>query len=142
MQQGFCSTASPKNFVGVLAMKGGKAELLREAEWLRERRAALGASTKLVATMAQTVANRQGDPIRIYQQQISDIENATEDKGPAKLPGWFRYVRAAFDAGLIGDALSKDAEGAPVEREDKTLFVYNAAGEIVGRLTLLSDKLQ
>jgi hypothetical protein len=124
------------------AMADGKSEVLEAGTWLREQRAALGASTKLVASFAQLIAQRQGDPVIIHQQQLAAIENATEDKGPAKLRPWFRYVRAAFDSGLIGDALSKKASGEARERNDETFLVHNSAGEIVGRLTLLRGKLQ
>jgi hypothetical protein len=117
-------------------MAGNKTELLEAARWLAERRAELGASTTLVASMATLIAGRQGDTVKIHQQQISDIENATEDKGPKGLRPWFRYVRAAFDSGLIADALGKatsdDGRTAPV---DETFFIHNAAGEIVGRIT-------
>lgn len=123
-------------------MRGGKTEVLEAGAWLKERREALGASANLVAKMATLVANRQGDPVTVFQQQLAGIENATEDKGPAKLPSWFRYVRAAFDSGLIGDALGKQADGEPAEKEDEIFYVHDAAGKVIGRLTLLRDTLQ
>jgi hypothetical protein len=117
-------------------MAGNKAELIEAGAWLAEQRSALGASTTLVANMATLVANRQGDSVKIYQQQISDIENATEDKGPKGLRPWFRYVRAAFDSGLIADALGKaKADDARSPPEDESFFIHNEAGEIVGRIT-------
>ena len=88
----------------------------------------------LVARMATLIANRQGDPVKIHQQQISDIENATEDKGPRSLRPWFRYVRAAFDSGVIADALGK-APPAGEPPADETYYIQSATGEIVGRLT-------
>jgi hypothetical protein len=118
------------------AMAGNKAELIEAGAWLAGQRAALGASTTLVASMATLVANRQGDSVKIHQQQISEIENATEDKGPKGLRPWFRYVRAAFDSGLIADALGKStADDARSPPEDESFFIHNAAGEIVGRIT-------
>jgi hypothetical protein len=117
-------------------MAGNKAELIEAGAWLAEAREALGASTTLVASMATLIANRQGDTVKIHQQQISEIENATEDKGPKGLRPWFRYVRAAFDSGLIADALGKGtADDAHSPPSDESFFIHNAAGEIVGRIT-------
>jgi hypothetical protein len=113
----------------------GKDEVLAAGQWLAARRAELGATTMLVARMATLIANRQGDPVRIYQQQISDIENATELKGPRTLRPWFRYVRAAFDSGVIADALGKPAETEHKGVQDETFYIQSASGEIVGRLT-------
>ena len=115
-------------------MANGKADVIEAGRWLAAQRAELGASSMLVARMATLIANRQGDPVKIHQQQISDIENATEDKGPRSLRPWFRYVRAAFDSGVIADALGKAGPaGAPAGAE--TYYIHSAAGEIVGRLT-------
>jgi hypothetical protein len=117
-------------------MAGNKAELIEAGKWLAEARSALGASTTLVASMATLIANRQGDSIKIYQQQISEIENATPDKGPKGLRPWFRYVRAAFDSGLIADALGRaTADNARSAPADENFFIHNEAGDIVGRIT-------
>ena len=113
-----------------------KAEVIEAGQWLAERRSALGASCQLVANMATLIANRQDDPVKIHQQQVSDIENATEDKGPRTLRPWFRYVRAAFDSGVIADALGKSHK--PTAQDgggDETYFIQSASGEIVGRIT-------
>ncbi|MGZ8281742.1 MAG: hypothetical protein ACXWUN_02175 [Allosphingosinicella sp.] len=116
-------------------MANGKTEVIAAGEWLSGRRAELGATTLLVARMATLIANRQGDPVTIHQQQVSDIENATADKGPRSLRPWFRYVRAAFDSGVIADALGKsDAAGSEGAR-DETFYIQSSSGEIVGRLT-------
>lgn len=112
-----------------------KKAVLEAGKWLSEKRGELGASSMLVARMATLVANRQGDPVRIYQQQISDIENAGPDKGPRSLRPWFRYVRAAFDSGLIADALGKAPPDDAEAPRDETFYIQSASGEIVGRLT-------
>ena len=120
-------------------MKGSKSEVIKAGKWLATQRAKLGASTTLVARMATLLANRQGDPVRIHQQQISDIENATSEKGPQSLRPWFRYVRAAFDSGLIADALGvgdSNGESSKSADADETFFIQNSAGDIVGRLVL------
>ena len=118
-------------------MAGNRSEVLAAGKWLAERRAELGASAMLVARMATLLANRQGDPVKIFQQQISDIENAAGDKGPRTLRPWFRYVRAAFDSGLIADALGlPEAPSSDVPTGDQTYFIQDKAGEIVGRLVL------
>ena len=116
-------------------MADKKAAVLEAGRWLAAQRAELGATTMLVARMATLVANRQGDPVRIFQQQISDIENATVDKGPRSLRPWFRYVRAAFDSGLIADALGKASGDTPQEPRDEVFYIQSESGEIVGRLT-------
>ncbi|WP_114954487.1 hypothetical protein [Sphingosinicella terrae] len=115
-------------------MANGKADVLEAGRWLAEKRSEIGASSMLVARMATLIANRQGDPVKIHQQQISDIENATEDKGPRSLRPWFRYVRAAFDSGVIADALGK-ARPEGEATADETYYIQSATGEIVGRLT-------
>lgn len=115
-------------------MSDRKEAVLEAARWLSRKRTELGASSMLVARMATLIANRQGDPVRIHQQQISDIENATEDKGPRSLRPWFRYVRAAFDSGLIADALGKSHAQAETSGEE-TYYIQSASGEVVGRLT-------
>jgi hypothetical protein len=112
-----------------------KKEVIEAGRWLAKRRAELGASSMLVARMATLVANRQGDPVKIHQQQISDIENAGAEKGPRSLRPWFRYVRAAFDSGLIGDALGKAPIDATDGPHDEVFYIQSATGEIVGRLT-------
>ena len=118
-------------------MAGNRSEVLAAGKWLAERRASLGASAMLVARMATLLANRQGDPVKIFQQQLSDIENATADRGPRSLRPWFRYVRAAFDSGLIADALGlPEAPAAEAVESDRTYFIQDGAGEIVGRLVL------
>lgn len=117
-------------------MAANKTELIEAGRWLAEARAGTGASTTLVASMATLIANRQGDTVKIHQQQISEIENATEDKGPKGLRPWFRYVRAAFDSGLIADALGQArADDAVRSPADESFFIHNEAGEIVGRIT-------
>lgn len=116
-------------------MRNAKADVIKAGKWLTQERASLGASTTLVARMATLLANRQGDPVRIHQQQISDIENATRDKGPQTLRPWFRYVRAAFESGLIADALGVVTGGAEKGETDETFYIQNEAGDIVGRLT-------
>ena len=115
-------------------MTDRKTEVLEAGRWLSRTRAELGASSMLVARMATLVANRQGDPVKIHQQQISDIENASQDKGPRSLRPWFRYVRAAFDSGLIADALGKSQAQTQAGGEE-TYYIHSASGEVVGRLT-------
>lgn len=109
-------------------------DVIEAGRWIAKRRAELGATTLLVARMATLIANRQGDPVRIFQQQISDIENATPDKGPRSLRPWFRYVRAALDSGLVADALGKGG-GETNPSGDEVYYIHSASGEIVGRLT-------
>ena len=116
-------------------MKNSKSDVIKAGKWLAAERAGLGASTTLVARMATLLANRQGDPVRIHQQQISDIENATRDKGPQTLRPWFRYVRAAFESGLIADALGVGTGGPEKGEVDETFYIQNESGDIVGRLT-------
>ncbi|WP_129794230.1 hypothetical protein [Sphingosinicella sp. CPCC 101087] len=118
-----------------------KADVIEAGRWLLERRAELGASSMLVARMATLLANRQGDPVKIHQQQISDIENARPDKGPRSLRPWFRYVRAAFDSGLIADALGK-ATGEGEGPGEETYYIHSASGEVVGRLTWFARALK
>jgi hypothetical protein len=112
-----------------------KRDVIEAGRWLSERRAELGASSILVARMATLVANRQGDPVKIHQQQISEIENAAPDKGPRSLRPWFRYVRAAFDSGLIADALGKSPPETEERPRDEVFYIQSESGEIVGRLT-------
>ena len=112
-----------------------KKAVIEAGRWLSAKRAELGASSVLVARMATLMANRQGDPVKIHQQQISDIENAGPEKGPRSLRPWFRYVRAAFDSGLIADALGKAPIDAPDGPRDEVFYIQAASGEIVGRLT-------
>ncbi len=117
-------------------------DVTRAGDWLRSKRAALGASTTLVARMATLIANRQGDPVRIHQQQISDIENAAPGRGPRSLRPWFRHARAAFDSGLIADALGRSetrSEPAAAGGEDRDYFVHDETGALVGRLTLFAQ---
>jgi hypothetical protein len=119
-----------------------KKDVIEAGRWLSEHRAELGASSMLVARMATLLANRQGDPVKIHQQQISDIENAGPDKGPRSLRPWFRYVRAAFDSGLIADALGMPAPDADQGPRDETFYIQSESGEIVGRLTLFGRQLR
>ena len=85
--------------------------------------------------MATLVANRQGDPVKIFQQQISDIENATEDKGPKGLRPWFRYVRAGQIRPDRRRAGQEQSRRRPLPaRGDESFTIHNAAGEIVGRI--------
>jgi hypothetical protein len=119
-----------------------KAEVIEAGRWLSERRDELGASSMLVARMATLLANRQGDPVKIHQQQISEIENARPDKGPRSLRPWFRYVRAAFDSGLIADALGKAPAEAEEGPREETYYIQSASGEIVGRLTWFARSLK
>ena len=103
------------------------------AEWLKQQRAELGASTTLVARMATLIANRQGDRVRIFQQQISDIENARPGKGPKTLRPWFRYVRQAFDSGVIAEALGRpDPERR--ESRERTYYIQDEKGDTVGKI--------
>ncbi|MGQ0560221.1 MAG: hypothetical protein ACT4OE_11700 [Sphingosinicella sp.] len=119
-------------------MARDRRDVIEAGRWLRSQREALGASTALVARFATLIANRQGDAVTIYQQQLSEIENATRARGPKSLRPWFRYVRAAFDSGTIADALGKGrAQAGPVG--DRTLFVHDEEGRVVGRLTLFGE---
>ena len=117
-----------------------KKAVIEAGRWLSAKRAELGASSMLVARMATLVANRQGDPVKIHQQQISDIENAGPEKGPRSLRPWFRYVRAAFDSGLIADALGKPGTVSEGPKEE-VFYIQSASGEIVGRLTWLANRV-
>ena len=119
-----------------------KKDVIEAGKWLSERRAELGASSILVARMATLLANRQGDSVKIHQQQISDIENAGPEKGPRSLRPWFRYVRAAFDSGLIADALGKPVVESDDAPRDETFYIQSESGEIVGRLTLFGRRLR
>lgn len=114
-------------------MAGSKSDVLEAGKWLAKQRAEHGVSTKLVASMATQIANQQGDPVKIHQQQLSDIENATEDKGPATLRPWFRFVRAAFESGLIAEAAGSKTVASLTDSE--SFLVQSPSGEIVGRLT-------
>src|SRR6187401_873054 len=105
-----------------------KKAVIEAGRWLAERRAELGASSMLVARMATLVANRQGDPVKIHQQQISDIENAGSEKGPRSLRPWFRYVRAAFDSGLIADALGIAPTETPEGPREEVFYIQSASG--------------
>ena len=121
-----------------IAMPKDRKNVLEAGSWLRSQRKALGASTALVAKFATLIANRQGDPVIVYQQQLSDIENATETKGPKSLRPWFRYVRAAFDSGVIADALGR----GPVTRKEpaeRTFFLHDEQGRVVGRVVLFAN---
>jgi hypothetical protein len=116
-----------------------RAELLEAGKWLRAKRQETGASTLLVARLATLLANRQGDPVRIHQQQLSEIENARPGRGPLRLRPWFRHVRAAFDSGLIADALGTQSSGTPAKLSEDPVertysIVDDATGEVVGRL--------
>ncbi len=117
-----------------------KRKLIAAGHWLKAERRRTGASAGLVARMATLVAQRDGDPVRIHQQQISDIENATEDRGPRALRPWFRHVRAAFDSGLIDAALGTGTGSLPhIEAEalepGAVYDIVDAGGLPVGRLT-------
>lgn len=151
MQQGFCSSTAAPNFVVLLAMKGGKAEVLEAGAWLRAERDRRGkrCATRLVAALATMKAKRAGDPVIIHQQQLSAIEGATPDKGPAKLPSWWRHVRALFESGELDDALASPIQMAtaaldmPHESDElEEVILYNAAGTVIGRLTLKRGALQ
>ena len=116
-----------------------KKAVIEAGKWLSAKRSEMGASSMLVR-MATLVANRQGDPVKIHQQQISDIENAGPEKGPRSLRPWFRYVRAAFDSGLIADALGQVPTGTPDGPREETFYIQSASGEIVGRLTWFAGR--
>ena len=65
----------------------------------------------------------------------SGHRECTEDTGPQTLRPWFRYVRAAFDSGLIADALGKTHKPAAQAAGHETYLIQSASGEIVGRIT-------
>lgn len=120
-------------------MGTGKEAVLAAGKWLAGERAQRGerCSGTLVARAALARARVQGDPVKITQQQISAIENATEDKGPAKLPPWWRHVRGAFDNGEV-DALlaSPDKLSTPSLSAGGELLIHTRDGELVGRIIL------
>lgn len=110
--------------------------MLQAGAWLKAERAKRSdrCSTGKIAALATVLARRQGDPITIHQQQISDIENATEDRGPKKLQPWFRYVRALVDTGQLDEALTAMDAPVPAELPGNTYLIQTASGEVVGRI--------
>lgn len=127
-------------------MDDRRSALVDAARWLKAERRRLGASARLVASLATLLAQRQGDPVKIYQQQISDLENADGSRGPRTLRPWFRHVRAAFESGLVADALGFPGEAssypdlagptAPVREGGQDFEIRDSDGRLVGRLTL------
>lgn len=119
-------------------MAGAKREVLEAGRWLAGQRARRGrkCSTGLVARLATLYANRRGHDGRIHQQQLSDLENASESRGPRKLQPWWRYVREIFENGDIDAALGAYetplTEADRVEPED--LLITTRDGVLVGRI--------
>jgi hypothetical protein len=122
-------------------MGTGKSDVIAAGKWLARQREDRGdkCSGTLVARAALARARVQGDPINITQQQLSAIENATEDRGPAKLPPWWRHVRGAFESGEVDDLLlapttkAGDRTGLSAGGE---LLIHTRDGELVGRIIL------
>jgi hypothetical protein len=122
-------------------MAGTKEDVIEAGKWLARERAQRGerCSGTFVAALATALARKQGDPIIIRQQQLSDIENATLDRGPKKLPAWWRYVRALVDGGDLDDTLDaskKGAERPPADAESmgQVFTIHAPGGEVVGQI--------
>lgn len=116
-----------------------KQELLDARDWLRGQWELRGQhlTGRMIAAAAQVLATRAGDPVQIVQQQIDAIRNATEDKGPAKVPVWWRYVRAAFESGGIDEILAAKAmpEHIPSDLADGVYSITDSTGRVIGKLT-------
>jgi hypothetical protein len=119
-------------------MAGSRKDVIEAGRWLSRERAKRGrkCSTGLVARLATLYANRRGYDGRIHQQQLSDLENATESRGPGKLQPWWRYVREIFENGDVDAAAG--AWAAPLTEADRvepeTLLIVTLGGERVGRI--------
>lgn len=119
-------------------MANSKQDLIDAGHWLAAQRARRGrkCSTGLVARLATIHANRNGYEGRIHQQQLSDVENASPERGPRKLQPWWRYVREVLESGVVDAALGTDE--APLAESDRIapeeLFITTRDGERVGRI--------
>ncbi len=125
-------------------MAGSRSDVIEAGRWLSIERAKRGriCSTGLVARLATLYANRRGYDGRIHQQQLSDIENTTENRGPRKLQPWWRYVREIFENGDIDAAAG--ALATPLTEADRvepdTLLIVTMNGERVGRIVWESSR--
>jgi hypothetical protein len=98
-QQEFCNGAAAKTFVPLADVdEVGDTKL-----WVRTERERRGWSTTELANRARGIAREQGDPIGLTQQTISNFE---QPEGAKRIPGWLRYVRAAFER--AGEETSED----------------------------------
>ena len=112
-------------------------DVIEAGLWLSRERAKRGrrCSTVLVARLATLYANRRGYDGRIHQQQLSDIENASQGRGPRKLQPWWRYVREVFENGDIdaaAQAWAAPPEAGRIDQEE--LLIVTARGDRVGRI--------
>ena len=138
LQQQFCSLGTHSNFVSGGMVDPRKQELLKARDWLREEWDKRGPrlSGRMIASAAQVFANRAGDPVKIVQQQINAIRNATEDKGPAKVPLWWRHVEAAFNSGGIDELLNEKAGPVPTVAlpAEGEFSITDSHGRVVGKV--------
>lgn len=97
-------------------------DLEKKSAWLREQRARLGWSGQKLAARARAVAEREGNFIKLAQQQIASLENLGRSDAPKRVPVWFHYVekaiRAAGEADLdpILDLQGDTSNGVLIER--------------------------
>lgn len=113
-------------------------DVIEAARWLAEARKRAGATVRLVANMATLLAGRDGSNITIHPQQISEIEKSDGQRGLKKPPSWFRYVREAFESGLIAEATGTAPTLA--SGSDEIFYIHDRKGELVGQITWFARK--
>jgi len=126
-----------------MAKGDAKQEVIDAGRWLASERGKRGnVSNRQIATFATVLAKRQGFPVTIHQQQLSAIENSDADSGPAKLPAWWAIVRELIESGQLDQAIAASAPPAkPSPAADRELFITDADGRKIGRITLFSEFL-
>jgi hypothetical protein len=110
-----------------------KAEVIEAGKWPERRRSwARRASCGEHATL---IANRQDDPVKILQQQIS-TSRIQRGQGAANAPPLVPLRARRLRFGVIADALGRTHKPAAEDGGgDETYFIQSASGEIVGRIT-------
>jgi hypothetical protein len=115
MQQAFCRHADLPLFVGWGGMASGPEQVVELGRWLaaeRTRRTHRGEtlSTPTLARMVNMHIDRAGLPVKkIHQQEISNLENASADKGPKRFQPWMQVLRDFIESGKLDELLAAAA---------------------------------
>lgn len=122
-------------------MTGGRKEVVELGQWIAAERGKRfyrdkPLSTTELARLFNVYTKSQKLPVKaIAQQEVSALENATEDKGPKRFQPWFLVLREFIEDGEL-DTLLAAIEGPPKADEGGVVvdfYLANATRETVVR---------
>ena len=124
-------------FVEAWTMGAGREDVAEAGRWLageRLKRSYHGRplSTSKLASFANDYIVAGQLPVKqLHQQEISNLENATLDRGPKRLQPWFQVLRRFIESGELDARLALERELAADESADGV--VVKISEELVGR---------